>query len=58
LDHLILVVRNWPSDAHVGCVVSKPHNMHDFLSIEVTSIEKHKKLIKEKRLFEKNYNEI
>jgi hypothetical protein len=32
--------------------------MHDFLSNEVISIEKFKKLIKEKGLFEKNYDEI
>jgi hypothetical protein len=53
-----LVVRNWLNDVHVECVVSKPQKMHDFLSNEITSIEEHKKLIKEKKMFEKNYDEI
>jgi hypothetical protein len=24
LDYLILVIKNWPNDAHIGCVVNKP----------------------------------
>jgi len=58
LDYFILVVRNWLNNVHVECVVSKPQKMHDFLSNEITSIEEHKKLIKEKKMFEKNYDEI
>jgi hypothetical protein len=32
--------------------------MHDFLSSETILIEEHKKLIKEKKLFEEDYDEI
>jgi len=43
---------------HIGCVVNKPWNIHSFLSSEVILIQKHKKMIKEKRLFEEDYDEI
>lgn len=58
LDCLILVIKNWPNDAHIGCVVNKPRNMDSFLSSEVIIIKEHKKLIKEKELFEEDYDEI
>ncbi len=58
LDCLILVIKNWPNNACIGCVVNKPWNMHSFLSIEVILIKEHKKMIKEKGLFEKDYDEI
>jgi hypothetical protein len=54
----MMFVRNWPNDAHIGCVVSKPQNMHEFFIKWGYFIEEHKRLIKEKGLFEKDYDEI
>jgi hypothetical protein len=58
LDCFIFIIKNWPNDAHVGCVENKPQNMHEFLSSEVILIEEHKKLLKEEGWFRKDDDEI
>ncbi len=58
LDCFILVIKNLPNDACIRCIVNKHQNMHRFLSSEVIILKEHKKLIKEKWLFEEDYDEI
>jgi hypothetical protein len=55
LDHLILVIKNWPDDAcvtHDGA--SKPMNMFDFLITNSNIIVENNKFIEERGLFEKD----
>jgi len=55
LNHLVLVIKNWPNDACVGCDGGKVQNLHDYLRDEQVMIEEHNKIIEEKGLFEEDY---
>jgi hypothetical protein len=53
LDWFILIIKNWHNDACVGCDEPlKPKAMAKCLERDYVMIEKHNKLIKEKKFFE------
>lgn len=51
LNHLVLVIKNWPHDVYVGCDGGKAKNLHDYLQAEQIMIEEHNKIIEEKKFF-------
>jgi hypothetical protein len=51
LDSLVLVIKNWPSDAYVGCDGGKVKNLHDYLQARQIMIEKDNKMIEKNGLF-------
>jgi hypothetical protein len=55
LDHLVLVIKNLPNDACVGCDGRMVQNLYDYLQAEQVMIEEHNKIIEEKGLFEEDY---
>jgi hypothetical protein len=57
LDYLILVIKNWFENVHVGCNGAyKPKSVIDFHTLEFTIIEENNKFIEEWGLFEEDPN--
>lgn len=57
LDYLILVIKNWFENVHVGCNGTyKPKSVIDFHTLEFNIIEENNKFIEEWGLFEEDPN--